>query len=172
MGRKLKSRRYIEVTGNSVVGHTMNHIGNASNNYVDNTKNYLLMPMHPIDLVSLKINDKREKNRIQAGGVVIIHDLIRRKQFKVRIRNVSIGGLCCEIDNSGSALMGSEVMVEFVGEISKAGLDVVKSNVMWVTPLQNSPEKSLLIGIEFSNEISATKIRKIKDFVETLRNEV
>ena len=128
--------------------------------------------MHPIDLGSLKIDDKREKNRIQAGGVVIIHDLQRKKQFKVRIRNVSIGGLCCEIDKSGSAILGSEVMVEFVGEISKAGLDVVKSNVMWVNPLHNSPQKSLLIGIEFSNDISATKIRKIKDFVETLRNEV
>lgn len=172
MGRKLKSRRYMEVTNNSVVGPTLSRIGNATSHYTDNTKNYLLKPMHPIDLGSLKIDDKREKNRIQAGGVVIIHDLLRKKQFKVRIKNVSIGGLCCEIDNSGSALMGSEVMVEFVGEISKAGLDVVKSNVMWVTPLQNSPAKSLLIGIEFSNEISATKIRKIKDFVETLRNEI
>ena len=172
MGRKLKSRRYVDVTGGTMVGHTMSRIGNATNYYADNTKNYLLKPMHPIDLGSLKINDKREKNRLQAGGVLIIHDLFRKKQFKVRIRNFSIGGLCCEIDSSGSAILGSEVMVEFVGEISKAGLDVVKSKVMWVTPLHNSPEKSLLIGLEFSNEISATKLRKIKDFVETLRNEI
>ena len=61
-------------------------------------------------------------------------------------------------------------MVEFVGDISKAGLDVVKSKVMWVTPLQNSQKKTLLIGIEFSPEISKTKLKKIAEFVDTLKN--
>lgn len=148
----------------------MNHLGNLTS-YMDNTKNYLLTPMPPIDLGSLKNNDKRIKDRIQAGGVVIIHDLFRNRQFKVQIKNFSIGGLCCEIDREGSMILGSEVMVEFVGSISKAGLDVVKSKVMWVTPIHNHPAKALLIGLEFSNEISATKTKKIAEFVNTLRNE-
>lgn len=124
--------------------------------------------MLPIDLGSLKISDKRIKNRIRTGGVVIIHDLYRKKQYKVKIRNFSIGGICCEIDSSGSEILGSEIMVEFAGSILKAGLDVVKSKVMWVTALHNSPQKSLLIGIEFSSDISATKMKKIREFVEAL----
>ena len=171
MGTQLSSRKNIEDAG--FAGHTISRVASSTNYYnAGKTKNYLLKPMRPIDLGTLKIDDKREKNRIHAKGVVIIHDLFRKKQFKVKIRNFSVGGLCCEIDGSASASLGSEVMIEFVGAISKAGLDVVKSKVMWVTPLQSSAEKALLIGLEFSNENSATKLKKIKEFVETLKNEM
>ncbi len=163
---RLKPRRFLEST-RSIVGLTMNLIGSSVS---ENTKNYLLKPLHPIDLGQLKIGDKRNKGRIHTRGVVIIHDLQRKKQYKAQIRNFSAGGLCCEIDSTGSILLGADIMVEFVGELSKAGLDVVKSKVMWATPMPSSGEKCISIGIEFSPEISKTKLKKIADYVETLKN--
>lgn len=68
-------------------------------------------------------------------------------------------------------MLGSEVMVEFVGSLSKAGLDVVKSKVMWVSPILNHREKICLIGLEFANDISKTKTKKIGDYVNGLKND-
>lgn len=170
MSKSRKTRRYIEIT-RSYVGDTDDFI-RESFGHMDDTKNYLLNPVTPITLASLKNNDKRNKDRLATGGVVIIHDLKNNKHFRVNIRNFSIGGLCCEIDKTSSLPMGSEVMIEFVGSISRGGLDVLKSKVMWLTPICNHPDKKMMIGLEFSNEKTATKTKKIAEFLDSLRNEL
>lgn len=165
MGRSLKSRRYIEVT------HTGIESTRTFLRSIDNTKKYLLDPVAPIDLGSLKNCDKRAKDRVPTGGVVIIHDLQRKRQYKVNIKNLSIGGLCCEIETD-SVFMGTEIMVEFVGSISKAGLDVVKSKVMWIVPIANRSNNTALIGLGFAHDLNKTKIKKISDYVDILKSEV
>lgn len=136
-----------------------------------NTKNYLLKPFRAINLNSLKNDDKRIKDRLSTKGFVIIHDLKTKKHYKTKIINFSIGGMCCEIAQEGLSILTSEVIIEFAGPIARAGLDVVKSKVMWASPIDGHPEKKLLIGLEFTNEMTATKLKKIAEFAETLRNQ-
>ena len=46
----------------------------TTNQYRDNTKNFLLKPVRPIDLGTLKRDDKRDKSRIQTRGFVIMFE--------------------------------------------------------------------------------------------------
>ena len=140
------------------------------NNKMGELSNIYKNPIAKVDFSDLKRDEKREKYRLPTNGVLIIHELNGSSLYKVIIKNLSPGGICCEI-GSKAPLVKSEVTVEFAGSIAKAGLGTVKCKVMWLERIKNHPQNNQLIGLEFSTDSSATKLKKIAEYVESILND-
>lgn len=122
-------------------------------------------PETKIDLSSFKKDELRFKKRISLKGFLLIHDMSTQKQYRVNIKNISSGGICIEI--GGIVLRpNSEVVVEFCDVAAKTRLGTIKSKVMWINPMFGHLTNNNLVGLEFSQDLTPTKIKKIEEYVE------
>jgi hypothetical protein len=121
----------------------------------------------PINLSSLKNNEKRSIDRIPTLGNATIHDLIGQKAYKAAVRNMSPGGICFEVGNVTLKLHAS-MMIEFEGHLAKLGLGTIKCTLQWITPIKAHPSNNQLLGLQFMDDLSGTKRKKLEDHIALL----
>lgn len=90
-----------------------------------------------------------------------------KKIYKVLIKNISIDGLCIEVEASAPKIK-SQIMIEFIGVLSTVGLGMIKASIQWITPIENHAQDHQLIGVQFDSEVSPSKRKKIEDYISTL----
>lgn len=125
---------------------------------------------NPIDLDSLKNDEKRSLNRIKTNINVLIHDFQKTgKTLNGKIVNISSEGFCIETPK-GSYDINSQVMIEFVGANKSLNLGLIKAIIQWVREI-DMKSNNLIIGLKYSDGLTEAKRMKIEEYIGSVIND-